>query len=431
VLQAQDGTFIGNAINTDDWYTKNLCGFNRDGSVKWTGPANHQSLYMTPDSGGIAESDSGQFVTFDQAGIITGQMATVPTLSFKGAYQSSSGLLNSVIPPAFTLATSFAAARGPIPAISLFFLENGIDPTPKGNLTGNGFSLVHHTFGIVFCGPGFRISDAWHGGDGSCSEQPTVTNMQFSYIPGIDDAHLTCESVAPLGCTLDFSHDFPQWADAVKIQALNWYKAAFDHLPAIVAAKEQSTTLSGGFSNPKSFDHTMYVDGYWQSKAERGCPPAPQNCDDPANGYTPGFDNTTWSHVYYLPIMKQAQKELGSHGTEDLTYNYFRPPYKPVTDNDKSDFQKLVTAIGRAIGNVSAHETGHQLQLPNMECDGSSPYSNRCANDDIYVYERYATQTWFFKDMPGVQLHWSDNARCAIEKYLLGTGYKSLDQKCN
>jgi hypothetical protein len=425
VLQAQDGTFIGNAINTDDWSTINLAGFNQDGSVKWTGPTNYQALLTTSDGAHLAESDSGQFVTFDQGGNITGQMATPPTLSWKGAYQTSSGSLNSVVPPVLTLATSYAAARGPISLIPDFFLENGLDPTPGGNLTGNGFSLVHHTFGLVFCGPGFQIDNAWHGGDGSCSEQSSVTDMQFSYIPGINDNHLTCTSVAPLGCTVDFSHDHPQWADTVKLQALNWYKAAFDHLPAIVAAKEQPTMLSGGSSNPKHFDHTIYVDGYWVPKDQRD-----KDAIFPPYGYTPGFDNTTWSHVYYLPIMGAAQTELGSQGQGTDPYQYLRPAYPPTTAKDLADFQKLVTGIGRAIGNVSAHETGHQLQLPNMECDGTGPYSSPCADQDKYVYERYATDTWFFTDVPGVQLHWSINARCAIEKYLLGNRYKSLDGKC-
>ncbi len=422
VLQAQDGTFVGNAINTEDWTTINLAGFNQDGTVKWLGPSNYQALYTTSDGGGVAATNSGQYVSFDQAGNMTGQLATFPMLSWKGAYGSDSGALNSVVPPDIALATSFAAVRGPVTAITDDFLENGIDPGPSGNLTGNGFALVHHSFGIVFCGPGFTIDGVWHGGDGSCAEQPSVTNMQFTYIPydpNADDDHLTCQS----GCTVDFSHDYPTSADAIKIQALKWYQAAFDHLPAIV--KEKVTTLSGGTT---SFEHTLYVDGYWQTRADRGCLPFPKFCDPPPPGYTPGFGNTTWSHVYYLPLMRQAQIELGSQGTGGNPYQYLRPGYPPSTPQDSSDFKKLVIGIGRAIGNVSAHETGHQLQLPNMECDGTSPYSSPCPNGDQYVYERYATQTWFFTDVPGGQLHWTDNAICAIEKYLLGKNY--ADKAC-
>ncbi len=154
VLQAQDGTFIGNAINTDDWSTINLSGFNRDGSVKWTGPTNYQSFYATSDSGGIAESDSGQFVTFDRAGIITGQMATPPTLSWTAAYRTGSGTLDSVAPPAITLADTFAAIRGPISSISLNFLENGIDPSPNGNASGNGAAVQQEWFPQLQSCPG-------------------------------------------------------------------------------------------------------------------------------------------------------------------------------------------------------------------------------------------------------------------------------------
>ena len=173
VLQAQDGMFVGNAINTDGWTTVNLAGFNADGSVKWLGPPNYQSLFTTSDGGGVAETDSGQFVTFDQSGSITGQLPSMPILSWKGAYRVRSSSLDSVVPSDFILATSLASARGPITSIDPNFLENGLDSSPSGNLTGNGSSAAHHTLGLFFC----RVTL-----NGSCQSMGD-TDLGFTYAP--------------------------------------------------------------------------------------------------------------------------------------------------------------------------------------------------------------------------------------------------------
>src|SRR5438093_806445 len=143
VLQAQDGTFIGNAINTDDWYTINVAGFNPDGSVKWTGPTNYQALLTTSDGGLLAKSDSGQYVTFDPGGNIIGQVPTPPTLSWTGgAYQTGPGSLDSVVPDDIELAETFASVRGPISLIDPGFLENGLYRSPNGNVSGNGAAIL-------------------------------------------------------------------------------------------------------------------------------------------------------------------------------------------------------------------------------------------------------------------------------------------------
>ena len=112
VLQAQDGTFVGSAINIGDWTTINLAGFNQDGTVKWLEPSNHQALLTTSD-GGVAASSSGQYVSFDQAGNMPGQFASLPMLSWTQAYQNSAGSLDNVTSPNISLAATFAAVRGP------------------------------------------------------------------------------------------------------------------------------------------------------------------------------------------------------------------------------------------------------------------------------------------------------------------------------
>ena len=147
VLQAQDGTFVGNAINTDDWTTINLAGFNSDGSVKWIGPLNYQALYTTSDGGTIAQSDSGVFVTLDQNGIVNGQFASLPTRAWMGdAYRTGSGSLDSLVPENIDVAESFGSVRGPVALIEADFLENGLQSAPSGNASGNATAIKQNPY---------------------------------------------------------------------------------------------------------------------------------------------------------------------------------------------------------------------------------------------------------------------------------------------
>ena len=83
-----------------------------------------------------------------------------------------------------------------------------------------------------------------------------------------------------------------------------------------------------------------------------------------------------------------------------------------------AQFAQLTSAIGWAIGNVAAHETGHQLQLHDLDCAESFA----CARNN-YVYEYYAIGTdgaeWSFTQIPGKQLIWQPTNACALEKYFL------------
>src|SRR5438874_12201393 len=83
---------------------------------------------------------------------------------WKGAYQV--GSIDSVIP-----------------AFDLAFLAQTYTAVPKGDLTGNGFSFVHHTFGLVFC---FPAGTYYYGSDGQCIAQGLTqpgTPVKFSYLP--------------------------------------------------------------------------------------------------------------------------------------------------------------------------------------------------------------------------------------------------------
>ena len=196
VLQAQDGSFVGS-------YGFDMVSFDQSGNVRWMVP-NYSPLMATADGGVIATTDYVSATVFDQNGNATGQIPNMPIYSWKGAYQT--GSVDSVLPVldlASTIATSFSAV-------------------PGGNLTGNGFSLAHHTFGLVFCGSN-------PGDDGTCPPTPGATPVSFSYLADIGDTNYSQ--------AVDFSQGHPDWVTTIKAQAYNQYKAAFDHLPAIVAVK--------------------------------------------------------------------------------------------------------------------------------------------------------------------------------------------------
>jgi hypothetical protein len=65
---------------------------------------------------------------------------------------------------------------------------------------------------------------------------------------------------------VDFSQRYTMntsWPDLIKAQAYTQYKAAFDHLPAVVARDIQP--LYGGVASGK-FSHTNYVRGGWKNE---------------------------------------------------------------------------------------------------------------------------------------------------------------------
>jgi hypothetical protein len=274
-------------------------------------------------------------------------------------------------------------------------IATSFSAVPRGNLTGNGFSLVHHTFGLVFCStdPG--------GDTASCPN--STTNMTFSYFPGLNDTNYAQ--------AIGFSRDYPAWVDTIKINALNAYKAAFENLPGIVRAKEAPNMLYGGSTSVTSFEHTVYISGYW-------IPPGvfPRLNDPyPPNGYTPlQLPPFRFSWVYYLPVMGNTQIGLGNFSSTPFIplSPIYSPP--PISQALNTQFQQLVAGLGSAIGRISVHETGHQLALPNMECSSS------CQDNDQYVYEFYSsagTEDWWYTGKPA--LHWSKSAQCALQQYLL------------
>ena len=102
VLQGSDGTFYGGNNEAS------LNAFDQFGNVKWSANGYTPEL-LTADGSLIAQSSTGQYVTFDQNGVATGQLAALPTYSWFGnAYQLGSSV-EQVAALSINYAPTFAA----------------------------------------------------------------------------------------------------------------------------------------------------------------------------------------------------------------------------------------------------------------------------------------------------------------------------------
>ena len=76
-----------------------------------------------------------------------------------------------------------------------------------------------------------------------------------------------------------------------------------------------------------------------------------------------------------------------------------------------------------AAGALAAHETGWQLNLPNMACSGSA-----CPESHIYEELESGTKRYWFGNAPGMtSIHFSQSGACALMRRLINDGYKSKD----
>jgi hypothetical protein len=175
VLQAEDGSFVGTVAAGGDETVTHMVAFEATGAVRWTVAANWQAELVTRNGENFAIADDGMVTSFDRSGNATGRLNKLPIYSWKNAYRVGS---TSSIVPAFDLA----------------LIAGGYAAVPKGNLAGNGFSLKHKTFGLVFCGTGV-------GGDGPCSSTPDVS---FSYIAGVNDENYSLSGG-------NYAGIYPEW----------------------------------------------------------------------------------------------------------------------------------------------------------------------------------------------------------------------------
>ena len=167
--------------------------------------------------------------------------------------------------------------------------------------------------------------------------------------------------------------------------------------------------------------------------------------------------------VYYFAMMEGAQEALGQPSSQGPpsptspcdTKTEIRctlSPAYPPSNAQLSNFQRIVQAIGTAIGNAAAHENGHYLEqirtngnpgLPVMDCGLNSNNKSKvgqisCDKDkngsvDNFVYEFYNADGYpqdptdpksfrgqvFYFNVPGEPaIDWGPSDDCWIQKWI-------------
>jgi hypothetical protein len=375
-LQREDGSYIG----ADS--SGNLLAIGTSGNVVWQTAmgAPVTPLYATADGGAIVTSSRmcsqnfvqnppwppapctptlGTLYTVDQNGNVTSQMPDPgTTYSWKAAYATTGDPVLNQLPPYFdlaTIATSFAASRG-------------------GNLTGNGFSLANHTFGLVFCGSA--------PADGPCTSLDwvnTFPSMQFSYLPQMTSQNWNSQNV------IDLSQVNSDWVTTIKNQALAAFTNAFANLPAIVSQKPALDFKT--LSNQSLFEHTVYVVGGWGAQGP---------------GLTDQTIPVVRSVVFYPNEVSGAEVYLTSN---------------PQITNTVA-MQKIVQAIGIGIGNSAVHEIGWHIPVWNQACTYSGDKGCEGGDTNVYEFEAAGASNYGVGEL----IHWQEyNKVCKLPSFLLKT----------
>ena len=365
VLQRADGSYIGTVATSTG---SSMVAFTASGQQLWTQP-NYAPQIATSGGGVIATSlATNQVTTFDTNGSQTGQLASLPTQSWKGSYQ-----LGSV--------ESFSA-------LLLALESNSYAAAPGGSFTGVGTAAKLPSIGLFWCGSGSRFNGTCENGRNNF---PDHTDLGFTYVPrGLVTSNLVPMNVTPY----DFTATAPNWEDLIQTNALAALKAAFLHFPVQVRI---ASTHSDQATHQLVIeqDHVVFVVG------------DPTGTNHLGGGTAGG--STTTSYDYYFPQMLYAQTLPGSTLPVMTSANATAPRY-----------QNLMIAIGKSLGNTAAHELGHQFALAHMDCDepSGSPCPGSGPHGDLYEYWTSAASQ--FSDI-GPPLQWtSDNASALTKELLTG-----------
>jgi hypothetical protein len=396
ILQRPDGSFVG-------YVGGNMAAFDLSGNVAWSVPS-YSPLMATPDGGVVAQSTDGVTTsTFDANGNATGQLGSFPILSWKGAYEL--GSVHSVLPPQIVPATTFAAV-------------------PGGNFAVKGTSLVPHTFALWWCGTGYLENGSCSGGDPVLfSYVANTTDPDPNFLQDLQNQQLSQAQVVVLNSA-----------------ALAAYRKAFAPYAITIQTPSYSYNILGDISFVQ--DYTVDAVGTWPT---------------PSIGLE--FPGTVFGRVYYLELMNNAQVALGydpSQQGPSCGHNWCN--FMPAYPLQGSDAQKLTQAIGTAIGNAAAHETGHYLagvqitsgiSFPNMDCGLGDTQANPAAiacesdpaflNEDNFVYNFWSASglpqytdnpssnggQFFYINVPGKPIHWSKTNSCWLQNYSAPNSCKS------
>jgi hypothetical protein len=285
----------------------------------------------------------GTLYTLDQNGNVTSSTPDPGAVySWKGSYVTAGdpAVQSATLPIPYFAPTYGAVLGGNLTAVS----------------SRSGAAVVHHSIGIFWCGDTLS---------GSCQGQyigaQPAQDLGFTYAP---------YNQFPTPNLIDFTTAQPAWVDQIMLKGMNAVKAAFAQYPVLVEPASSTTT-------------------YCQNQSWFGCIFWPKQTTTPAQdllvyvtgNYSPTaggitFFNEPPSYIYYQTLMENAQLAVGSYvngGWAALSPQYSQS----LTPQQASQFWSIVTAAGVAIGNTAAHEIGHQLQLPGMDCGLPANYDNQ------------------------------------------------------
>ena len=313
----------------------------------------------------------------------------------------------------------------PIPAFALTYAA-----VYGGNLTGNGKALIHHSFGIFWCGSGFAQQGYTNLSPNPCSQ--SGDGSEWGYYP----------KALGISALSDYSAH-SDWVGIVESNAIHAFQSAFSNFPLVVGLAGQSPfcpilSFCTATTTPDQ-DYTVYVVG------------------DYPFGSAGQFFSDSASKVFYFSVMEGSQEALGRPPScpDCGGWSDYSPSYPPA---DTQGFVNLLKAMGTGIGNAAAHEIGHHLEritnissnddtgFPFMDCGlGDINDPNRgfgpidCENGDDFVYGFYSESGFphyaddsmdsggmFFYGVaggtPGIpaqkRVHWGPSEVCWLHNYV-------------
>jgi hypothetical protein len=399
VLQREDGSFVG----LDEWGDVFAVGL--DGTELWSAGALGTPLYATADGGVIVTSTLcampvhwngpcpyplGTLYTLDQNGDTTSQTPDTGTkYSWKGAYATGGDpqvrLILAAMP---NLLPTYAAVFG-------------------GNLTGNGANVVHTTIGLFWCGSTFSGPCIALQNDLGEPQQTYLIDLGFDY--ALNPIPFDNQSGYPSGIVYDLTPN-RAWDGIILSQAFAALQKAFAPFPAIIVEtatppNTQNFDFIQGLSvipDYPSEQHLVYVCANFKHEANK---PSTLTGGSTNSGYSPSI-------MYYGSVLIGAQQKLG------LTQLPTADPSLGMTPGQASAFLSLLKGVGIAIGNLAAHEVGHQFALPLMDCD--APGGPACTGNvsHQYLYEYYSATAADYSYV-GPPLTWTAEDTAALTHKLL------------
>lgn len=420
VLQREDGSYIGTDSTIGFGYT-NVIAMGASGGVLWEQPSNSNTVYLSP---WYATSDGGEIITssgpvpcpggdvfidpFDQSKkcqspfgpypyFAQGPLGTLYTLDQHG--NNARDQDGNTIPPTpdtgarlswngtYVLqgSSSINGIAADIPALALTYAAvKGFNLTATPS--GDGASVIHHSVGLFWCGGQFS---------GTCQGILDPFNIQEA------DLGFTYTPANSPNAVNDFTSN-GAWTSLIMGKAVDALGAAFKGIP--VLTPRHASPLPYFYDGQP--DHIVNVANLVGNQT----PPPDPSGNIPAGATYPickslGFVCQWNSVAYYRVTMKSAQGARNS---------LFSPVYPPVTNAQRIAFQNLLTAIGIGLGNVAAHEIGHQFKLPDMDCTGEGGCSPAPA--DLY-YESAEGASPTFLDI-GAPLSWTKEDQKILDQQL-------------